>query len=158
VDLFYNINIWFSVVIAQSGPNSIFKIEGRYGSDQFLGLLQKNMSLLDENDTDHTYIIDRFPVHLSSSVKCWFDNNKGKSLILLPLKSPDLTPISKLSDYIINKVNSEKFDIDNTADLWDAVQKVFNDRSSTHAITGFASQMPNIVEEILTNGGDAIEV
>lgn len=115
------------------------------------------MSLLDVNDTDHTYIMDRFPVHMSSTVKDWFISSKRQSLILLPFKSPDLMPISKLADYIIEKVNSERVDIDNTAELWDVVQKVFNDRSSAHVINRFASEIPTIVQDILTNGGIAVE-
>jgi len=102
-------------------------------------------------------MMDRFPVHLSSSVKDWFSNKEGKSLGLLPLKSPDLMPISKLSEYIIEKVNSGRVDIDSTADLWDLVHKIFNDRSSSHVIKTLTSEIPNIVQSILTNGGNAIE-
>jgi len=81
-------------------------IKDRYGSDQFLGLLQKNMNLLYGNDS---------------------------------------MPISKISEYIIEKVNSLRVQIDSTVDLWGVVQEIFYDRSSSHVIKTFASAIPIIV-------------
>lgn len=139
------------VIITGSGPNSIFKIEGRYESEQFISLVRKNMCLLVEED--RLFYMDRFPVHKCDAVKDWFGKQKC-ALLLLPEKSQDLMPVFSVAQLIVNKINSQKLDISNCDQLWDSVSSTFNSFTSHTILDVLHAFMPSKLKDVVNNGGN----
>lgn len=75
-------------------------------------------------------------------------------MTLLPPKSADFMPISKFSESIVQKMNCERLDIEDCDDLWKSIQKIFKDLSDSDCISQLLANMPNVLTDVLKNGGN----
>ena len=141
------------MVVSGSGHHLIAKIDGRYGSDQFLSLVKKHIEMQTETISQQPYVMDPFPVHSCAAVKSWFASRKG-DILLLPPNSPDLMPIGKLAEWIVNKINCQRNDISNCSLLWEKVNEAFNDSSFKMEIKSLLNDFPSTLKQILENGGN----
>lgn len=94
------------------------KIQGRYGSDQFVAIMKNNIVPILRNDADRVFIMDQFPVHICSAVKQWFNEQHGISLLLLPGKSGDFNIVSKIGEDLVKHLNSQSIDLKSVDELW----------------------------------------
>jgi len=141
------------VAISGSGHHLIAKIEGRYGSEQFLSLMKKHIAMQAENIPQQPYVMDQFPVHSCAAVKSWFTSRKG-NILLLPPNSSDLMPIAKLAEWIVKRINCQRTDINNCSLLWERVYESFNDSSFKMEIKSLLHDYPCTLKQILESGGN----
>lgn len=141
------------MAISGSGHHLIAQIEGRYGSDQFLSLIQKHIAMQTESSPQQSYIMDSFPVHSCAAVKSWVTSTKGE-IILLPPQSPDLMPIGKLAEQIVKRINCQRTDFNNCSILWEKVYETFNDSSFQIEIKSVLDDFPRTLKQILESGGN----
>ena len=137
------------------GSISIGKIDGRYGSDQCVSLLCKNEKLNQDTVGCHQlYIMDQFPVHLCSAVKSWFKSKKSATQLILPPKSGDLMPVIQVAEHLVQKLNSNRVDIQDRNELWEHVSALFHDPSTRAMIRNAIAHFPDILKNVFETGGN----
>lgn len=143
------------VCISGGGPNCIARIEGRFGSKQYVDLLNEYiLPVCSTGPPNRLFVVDNFPVHLSSSIKEWFTTKDKIDYIVLPPKSSDLMPISKLGNAIVDHVNSSvQNDIKNNSDLYKAIVQSFQTICARLSFQNLFIEMSETIKTISESGG-----
>ncbi len=91
-------------------PPVIHKIEGRFGSQAYLNLLQQHVRPhvgLSSNEEMRYLFHDRFPVHTCAAVHDWFQSTPGITLVNLPANSPDLMPLLNVGERVVEELKKK---------------------------------------------------
>ena len=138
------------------GPTCISKIQGRYGSDQMIRLLDEHIgpALVGDHQPPVSFILDQFPVHLCSPVKDWFSRHDGINLAVLPPKSMDLMPVHKIGDLLVDHINRQDVDIQNVDALWNSISKNFSAMSRKGLFNTTLAEISELAKMICENNGN----
>lgn len=77
----------------------IVKINGKFNSDQYLGVLQNYVVPAMHEDDQRIYMHDNSPVHTAHRVQEFLNSQQFKTMFWSPL-SPDLNPIENVWSYL----------------------------------------------------------
>ncbi len=137
-------------------PTCISKIQGRFGSDQMIRLLDEHIKpAVGKGDRSPTsFIVDNFPVHLCSPVRDWFSSHDGIALAVLPPKSMDLMPVHKICDLIVEHINRQDLDINSVNVLWNTVSENFNVMSRKGLFNSDLAEMSALAKMICDSNGN----
>lgn len=138
----------FLVCVSQMGPNCISKIEGRYGSEQFCFMMKNNIVPILKKEAERVFIMDRFPVHICSVVRQWFNEQNGISLSLLPGKSGDFNPVAKVGEALVKHLNSHPVDVKTVEELWSAVSNEFKKICTPSFIQNALVEMREVMNNV----------
>ena len=157
-DAYYTVLYISKGCISPSTPICIRRVEGRYGSQAYIDLLedivrpQLDFFSGNPNLKKRAFFHDNFPVHCCKAVSNWF-NIPGITLISLPKNSPDLMPLLKISEKVVYELGKQGILASTKDELWDRVSRMFATICTQTYVDNLFSDIPNIVTEICESGG-----
>lgn len=142
-------------------PVEIRRVEGRYGSQAYINLLKEivlpRLGIDPPNPYQKKRILfhDNFPVHCCKAVADW-SHISGISLISLPMTSPDLMPLLKISEKVVYELGKQGILVSSKDDLWDQVSLMFSKVCTEAYIETLFDDIPNILNDICESGGNLV--
>lgn len=144
----------FTATICLQGPNAIRRIDGRFGSEQYISFIDDCIvKQLVPDSPPRNYVHDHFPVHTCRAVYDWFANREDIKLFSIPPKSPELMPLRHVFPEIAARINSNRIFPNSPDELWDTVAREFNIVSSPSFIEPFINEIPSNLLSFCNNGG-----
>lgn len=135
-------------------PHVIEKIEGRFGSQYYLNLLQQHVRQHVSSDGTQRYLLhDRFPVHTCAAVEEWFRSIPGITLINLPANSPDLMPLLNVGERVVEELRKNSITADNKEEMWQEVSSMFESVCKDVFVEELFSNIPLVLKHISECGG-----
>ncbi len=132
----------------------IQKVEGRFGSEAYLDLLEKHVKPHVSSSEEMRYLFhDRFPVHTCAVVNNWFDSTPGITLTNLPSNSPDLMPLLTVGEKVVEELRKQSITVASRAEMWGEVSSMFQAVCKDVFIEELFSQMPLVLKHISECGG-----
>ena len=155
---FICILILFCAIVCSSqiGPSCMSQIQGRYGSDQMIRMLDDHIgpAVGGSGQPQMTFIVDNFPVHLCSPVRDWFSTHDGVTLCVLPPKSMDLMPVHKICDLIVEHTNRQNVDVTSVNVLWNTILENFKKMLGKGLFNSALTETADLAKMICDNNGN----
>ncbi len=97
------------------------KIEGRFGSQQFISMVEKHIVPTLQEGKERQCVMDKFPVHICTAVEQCFTANKAVSSLIPPSNFGELMPVGKICERIVKLLNSDGINVDSNDVLWEHI-------------------------------------
>lgn len=152
------IDVWTCISADQVGPRVIRLIDGRFGSEAYIKLLDENVLPLcnDHFEPKRPLLHDRFPVHRSKNVLEWIASRQSIFELPLPPKSPELMPLEGIWDAVIDELKTKEIFVQNRNDLWIEVSNMFQQICTVERVTEYVDKIPDIVFNMREKQGDSL--
>lgn len=153
----FSVNVWG--YMTSRGLGLCHRINGRFTAEVYIDILENVMQPSVNNifpQRNFIYQHDNCPVHTARRILDWAREN-NIHLLPWPSRSPDVNPIENVWGYIVKKINNTNdFHPENSDDLWNKIEEIWNNYNPHHAQTLVAS-MPKRLELIIEKNGAAIK-